>query len=105
MRTRTLAIIGAAALALALGGCTAPEPAMRAGPVLAYDDQAHQPATASLVDICGREGVAAFHRRLATAPPSPISNAEASLDARAAAQRCLDRATAAPRPRTWRPPD
>lgn len=98
-----IALICGAALALAVASCnTYPEPGMRAGPVLADNGPAQQE---SLVDICGRAGVEAFHRRLATAPPSPIANAEAALDARAAAQRCLDRATAAPRRRTWRPPD
>lgn len=100
-----IAWICGAALALAVASCnTYPEPGMRAGPVLAENGPADAAPT-SLVDICGRAGVEAFHRRLATAPPSPIANAEAALDARAAAQRCLDRATAAPRGRTWRPPD
>lgn len=100
-----IAWICGAALALAVAGCnTYQEPGQRAGPVVAENGPADSAPT-SLVDICGRVGVEAFHRRLATAPPSPIANAEAALDARAAAQRCLDRATAPPRGRTWRPPD
>jgi len=100
-----IAWICGAALALAVSAChNAPD--QRAGPVVAQmESTAPAPAQASLVDICGRAGVEAFHRRLATAPPNAIASAEAALDARAAAQHCLDRATAAPRGRTWRPPD